>query len=1004
MKKGFTLIELMIAIGIFLGILGIVFTFFNPIEFSKRQRDIKRINDLNSLASAIETCIAVNPNCNLGENDNFIYISVPYGKEDIPSTTTDATGKIWFINTVTSSDLYNINGTGWLPVDLSTLRYSPLSSLPVDPINSFSQKYFYSYVFKKDTKEFEINANLEYSAFRKDGRSDKTSKDGGSDLEIYEVGNNKCLIYNTLYGDITTTTCGYVISGSGGGGSGGRGGGGGVSGVGGELIDSKILYNATATTIGVSYLRLDLDSNNLYFTGVSGHCGVELYQYLGRLDFDLNNIEVTSTGDLHIPRDIKVKEGYIYVGGYNCNGEWRVEKRATSTFSIWGAVTSGTFSSGITSLTIDKDDNLFLAGYKLSNDYDWALELRDSNLYYLITSTIESITASGNERITDIASDDDYIYVVGFYTTSSPFAHNVWRVEKRDKSLRLIKAEDFCSLAPYSCVPYAIAIDDNYLYIAGSEGGLWRVEKRNKEDLSLVWAVTEDPTSYSDVPYGIAVDCEGVYIAGTQAADSDYPKWRIEKRSLWGDLGWATTSDYGKAYDIAVNDEGVFIGGVKNIGGNYYFAIEKRSRGAPECNTTFNKTFDNIVLYEAATTSDGYYLIGGYTYTGTATVLRLNRSGMPVAQFNYAPSSGFKSLIVDGDYFVGAGYTYSYGTGTPTTSNAYIVKASATSGAIVWEKYFGDINPSSYDYINQIKKAPDGNYVGVGASFNDIWVIKISSSTGDIIWQKQIIMPYGGVGKSIDIEMYGPYGRYGDGNYIIGGYIGSSPNGFIMKINSSTGDVICSSTQIANPRTYEVCYGPYCISYAYEHETFGIESLIMSVSGKVLGIYNETKCLPDAPWKCIYNGVISKFYSSCTYTPFSETFTDSNIFLKDIIEASDYLQLGTAIYPAVGFGSNQGKIILIIYDYSIAPEGFKERERYYYDRPYQSSIENMSLIQTPDGGYLIVNSSDYQKKSQIIKTDAHGNVITSQTLGFQNSLKKFFKHMFSNILKSLFPF
>jgi len=968
MKKGFTLIELLVAVGIFTVILGIIFTFFNPIEFAKRQRDIKRINDLNSLASAIETCIAVNPNCNLGYDDSFIYISVPSGKENIPSTTTDATGKTWFIHTVTSSDLYNINGTGWLPVDFSSLRYSPLSSLPVDPINSFSQKYFYSYVFNKNTKEFEINANLEYSAFRKNGRSDKTSKDGGSDLEIYEVGNNKCLIYNTLYGNITTTTCGYIQSESEK-----------TGGTGGELINYITLTNATGTI-----QALDLDSSNLYFTGRSSPPGPSWM--VGKIDFNLSNYAVAtspSTTPYDGPNDIKVRGDNLYIGGRQMLGliepgfnfGWRIEKRKASDLSFLSVTTSDPNNSvagpeEIEGLAVD-DNNLFLVGYQETQAGigAWRIEARGPNLEFY-TATSEDLS-SGDDRALDVALDGNYIYVVGYYTSFSPATHTVWRIEKRDKTLNIISATDTCISESFDCKANAIAIDDSYLYIAGQYGGQWRVEKRNKSDLSLVWAKTIDPTSYNDIPYGIAVDCEGVYVAGTQSVDSN-PIWRIEKRNLYtGAIDWATTSSYGNAKDIAVNDQGVFIVGDKNVGGTYYFAIEKRNRGAPKCNTTFYEKFDNMLLYEAATTSDGYYLIGGSIIKGQsrdALVLKLYRDGKIATSVSFGGNKDdeFRSLIVDGDYFVGAGRTYSFGTGTPQTSNAYVVKASATSGTIVWEKYFGDDNGD--DIINQIKKTPDGNYIAVGYTTSGVWVVKINSNTGNIIWQTTSNI--GDSGNSIDIT--------NDGNYIVGGKGWRIPPYlFIMKINSSTGNVICSSTDILNIRE---SYYPSTISKN------GIESIIQTFEGYYLAVYNE--------YTNNWHGVLMKLLE-CDGSISTKYLY--NEFLYDVIQNKD------GNYAVMGyFFSSSPSIFLAVY-----PQNFKSGyTKDHIIKPYYSILSQYggvwdgSLIQTPDGGYLLVGNNEYTKVSYVIKTDSNGNAPrypSPPTLSFKDYIKRFF----GNILKSL---
>jgi prepilin-type N-terminal cleavage/methylation domain-containing protein len=225
--KGFTLIEILVAIFIIAIIIGLGFVYINPSEIFKEIRDQQRIKDLEVLSSAILNYIKISNEVDLdGENyvltgkdeeNPSIYLSLPFDKATLPfSTITSNDGTIWSIKyNASSTNLKLINGEGWLPINLIE-ETSIISNLPVDPLNTISQdskkNYFYSYVFKRSTNEFEINANLESKKFKKGGSNDVVSNDGGSDLEILEVGNNKCLIsYGNktpnLYGTTTTSSC-----------------------------------------------------------------------------------------------------------------------------------------------------------------------------------------------------------------------------------------------------------------------------------------------------------------------------------------------------------------------------------------------------------------------------------------------------------------------------------------------------------------------------------------------------------------------------------------------------------------------------------------------------------------------------------------------------------------------------------------------------------------------------------------------------------------------------
>ena len=77
-----------------------------------------------------------------------------------------------------------VNGTGWIPINFNkTPGGSPLSKLPLDPLNDAG--HYYGYACNPKTDKFELNVKLE---------SDKysplmdNSKDGGNNNKYYEIG------------------------------------------------------------------------------------------------------------------------------------------------------------------------------------------------------------------------------------------------------------------------------------------------------------------------------------------------------------------------------------------------------------------------------------------------------------------------------------------------------------------------------------------------------------------------------------------------------------------------------------------------------------------------------------------------------------------------------------------------------------------------------------------------------------------------------------------------
>ncbi|MFA6994352.1 MAG: type II secretion system protein, partial [Candidatus Paceibacterota bacterium] len=182
--RSFTLIELLIVIGILAVLVAAIVITLNPAQLLQEARDSKRVQDLSSLRSAIHTAEALSPAMSFGVSST-VYVSL------LDTTTTCAnlglpTITPYVYHCVTSSDnLAKTNGTGWIPIDFTQNGVVSLSALPLDPVNTTSSGLYYTYM---TGGSFELTALLESQT-----KHETAINDGGSLPGVYEVGSNLSL-------------------------------------------------------------------------------------------------------------------------------------------------------------------------------------------------------------------------------------------------------------------------------------------------------------------------------------------------------------------------------------------------------------------------------------------------------------------------------------------------------------------------------------------------------------------------------------------------------------------------------------------------------------------------------------------------------------------------------------------------------------------------------------------------------------------------------------------
>jgi len=183
-QKSFTLIELLIVIGILAILVAAVVVTLNPAQLLAQARDSKRQQDLSALNQALNTITALDQSLFMGTS-SIVYTSLP------DSTTTCANWNLpslpsgWQYHCAPTSTLQNTDGTGWIPVNFNTTGVVSLSSLPIDPVNASSSNLFYTYI---TGGSFKIYATMESTKY-----ASLAATDGGTISGAFEMGSNLAL-------------------------------------------------------------------------------------------------------------------------------------------------------------------------------------------------------------------------------------------------------------------------------------------------------------------------------------------------------------------------------------------------------------------------------------------------------------------------------------------------------------------------------------------------------------------------------------------------------------------------------------------------------------------------------------------------------------------------------------------------------------------------------------------------------------------------------------------
>lgn len=175
-KLGFTLVEILVVVGVLGALAAVVFLVINPAERLKQARDSTRMLDIASLKTALQ--LYLTEGGSLGTSGKT-YISIPDSNSNCSGLSLP--NGSW--NCASSTNYKKTDGSGWIPVNFNSLSTnSPISALPVDPKNNASTSY---YTYSTDGNGFVVSAVPESSKYRNDQNALKAfTAAGGSNKLI----------------------------------------------------------------------------------------------------------------------------------------------------------------------------------------------------------------------------------------------------------------------------------------------------------------------------------------------------------------------------------------------------------------------------------------------------------------------------------------------------------------------------------------------------------------------------------------------------------------------------------------------------------------------------------------------------------------------------------------------------------------------------------------------------------------------------------------------------
>jgi prepilin-type N-terminal cleavage/methylation domain-containing protein len=195
--RAFTLIELLVVIAIIAILSVVVILTLNPASLLQQSRDANRVSDLANLNESLSIYLEDQGGSLGNASTTYLSLADPVATSTLgdqcqglnlptlPSSTT--------YHCAASSTLRNPNGSGWMPINFSSISFgAPLALLPVDPVNTSSSGDYYAYLpGQSSLNTYELIARMESAKYT--NAQGSAANDGGYSSQYEEVGKDLTL-------------------------------------------------------------------------------------------------------------------------------------------------------------------------------------------------------------------------------------------------------------------------------------------------------------------------------------------------------------------------------------------------------------------------------------------------------------------------------------------------------------------------------------------------------------------------------------------------------------------------------------------------------------------------------------------------------------------------------------------------------------------------------------------------------------------------------------------